>query len=304
MNSKPLSMKQLRGKVVLVDFWTYSCVNCIRTLPHLRKWHRLYAKKGLVIIGVHAPEFDFEKLPENVELAINDFEIAYPVVLDNEMQIWNAYANHWWPRKLLVDKTGKIVHDHIGEGDYAETEKAIQKALRGIGAKGLPKVAKEAPGSGAVCYPTTPETYLGFQRGHFSNARLEVRHPHVYKRGGKRMDLPTLEGEWIVEGQYIQSVDGTLHMPYMAGEVNLVIEGSEHVEEKRPQMVVLRDGESIPHTEAGDDISFDGNDSVVYLDGPRMYRLLLSNKHHEGTLTLKVPKGIRLFAFTFGGACD
>lgn len=299
LNSKPLTMKQLRGKVVLLDFWTYSCVNCIRTQPHLNKWHKQYAKKGLVIIGVHAPEFDFEKLVENVEQAVDEFDIYYPVVLDPDYEIWNAYQNHWWPRKLLINKSGTIVFDHIGEGDYAETEEAIQDALRKAGAKRLPKVTSPAGGTGAVCHPTTPELYLGFKRGSFANKTIEKGHVHVYRPSAKKTDLPLLEGSWRVAADHVESHGGKLYVPYMAGSVNIVAEVTEKV-----AMTVTRDGKAIEHTEAGDDVSFEGRRSVVLVDEPRMYRLVLSAKHHEAVLELDVPAGVRLYSLTFGGECD
>ncbi len=167
LNSGSLSMKKLLGKVVLVDFWTYSCVNCIRTLPHLKRWHKLYADKGLTIIGVHTPEFAFEKDKEKVAAAIKHSKIDYPVVLDPDYKIWNLFANRWWPRKFLVDHDGSIVYDHIGEGGYGETEAEIQNALRAIGVEDLPDIdADEGPGGG-ICQKTTPEIYLVFLRGGF-----------------------------------------------------------------------------------------------------------------------------------------
>jgi len=134
MNSDPVhSMKDLRGKVVLIDFWTYSCINCIHTLPYVKKWHGKYANKGLVVIGVHAPEFDFEKIPKNVVQAVKDYEIRYPVALDNGFSLWRAYKNRYWPALYLIDSDGMVRFMHFGEGRYAETEAAIVEFLQARG---------------------------------------------------------------------------------------------------------------------------------------------------------------------------
>ncbi len=154
-NSQPLTMQSLRGKVVLVDFWTYTCINCIRTLPYLKAWHDKYAGKGLVIIGVHTPEFEFEKNPDNVAKAISDFGIKYPVMQDNDYATWNAYSNHYWPAEYLIDAQGKIRHSHFGEGDYDETEKVIQELL---------SVNMPIANPNSQITARTPELYLGAKR--------------------------------------------------------------------------------------------------------------------------------------------
>lgn len=300
-NTEPLTLKKLKGKVILVDFWTYSCVNCLRTLPHLRDWYKKYAKKGLVIVGVHTPEFAFEGDETNVRRAVEDLGIEYPVVLDSKHAIWNLYANHWWPRKLLVDKSGTIVYDHIGEGGYAQTEEAIQRALVAAGAKGMPKIASSEDGNGDVCEPLTPETYLGYERGRYANANIVARNRHEYRDGHRaQSDRPSLEGAWTVMGEFAQSHGGSLYMPYMAGEVNVVMDAGER---DAVEVEVLRNGEPIPHTGAGDDVSFVGRKSVVHVDAPRMYRILNAPTHEEGVLELRAGDGARLYAFTFGGGC-
>ncbi len=302
-NTKPLTLALLKGHVVLVDFWTYSCVNCLRTLPHVREWNKRYVGKGLVIVGVHTPEFDFEKVAANVKAAIKEQKVTYPVVLDSDYKVWNAYANHWWPRKILIDHMGKIVYDHVGEGEYAQTERAIQAALRKIGARRLPKVTGDES-KGGVYYPLTPEVYLGVERGHFANATVEVGHTLVYRRPSMQSDRPALEGAWKVEREYAQSQGGRLLMPYMAGEVNLVMGVELGAKVKKAVVKVTLDGKSLIRAQAGDDVTFAKKESIVAADAPRMYRLVLSKKHHEGTLELDIPEGIRLFAFTFGGACS
>ncbi len=300
-NTKPLTMKALRGKVVMIDFWTYSCVNCIRTLPHIKKWNDTYSEKGLVIIGVHTPEFAFEGQGVNVKNAVGELGLKYPVVMDSDYLVWNLYANHWWPRKLLVSHEGKIVYDHIGEGGYAETEQAIQDALRAAGAKRLPKISASEAGSGAVCHPLTQETYLGYERGRYANRNVEARHLVKYKRVKGRDDMPSLEGMWNVNKEFAASGGGALHMPYMAGEVNLVMDPNGH---ERRTVILEKNGKPILHTEAGDDVSFEDGQSVVYVDVPRMYKLISAKQYQEGVLTLRAPEGVQVYAFTFGGACD
>ncbi len=300
-NTKPLTIKALRGKVVMIDFWTYSCVNCLRTLPHIKRWNERYSKKGLVIVGVHAPEFAFEGIKANVENAVDELELKYPIAMDTDYSIWNLYANHWWPRKLLVNHEGKIVYDHTGEGGYAETERAIQDALRAAGAKQLPKISSSETRNGDVCHPLTQETYLGYRRGNYANRNVEARHLVSYKKTKGRDDMPSLEGDWKVEAEFAASGGGALHMPYMAGEVNLVMDPDGH---ERCTVVLEKDGKPILHTEAGDDVSFESGQSVVYVDVPRMYRLISAKQHQEGVLTLRAPEGTQVYAFTFGGACD
>jgi thiol-disulfide isomerase/thioredoxin len=129
INSEPLTMSQLRGKVVLVEFWTYSCINCIRVMPHVSQWHERYKEQGLVVVGVHTPENEFEKLPENVLSAVQRFGIEYPVAEDNGYQTWNAYNNHFWPALYLIDREGRVAYHHFGEGEYAQTEARIQQLL-------------------------------------------------------------------------------------------------------------------------------------------------------------------------------
>lgn len=302
LNSDELKMKDLEGKVVMIDFWTYSCVNCLRTLPHIKEWHRKYAKKGLVIIGVHTPEFDFEREPKNVKGAVEELGIDYPVVLDSGYAIWNLYTNHWWPRKLLVDHEGKIVYDHIGEGNYMETEAAIQKALRAAGAKSLPKIADtgvEGEGDGGVCLPVTPETYLGYERGRYANHDVEAHHPKRY-RLPRKFKGAALSGEWKIEGEHAESLGGSLHISYKAAEVNLVMSYDKGDSE---EVMVKRDGEEILHTEAGDDVSFGSEGSMVNVSDSRMYKIINGGSHHEGVLELECPKGVRVYAFTFKGEC-
>lgn len=222
INSDPLTMESLRDKVVLVDFWTYSCINCIRTQPYLNAWYDKYEKDGLVIIGVHAPEFAFEKIENNVREASQKAGIRYPIALDNDFQTWNAYANRYWPAKYLIDQNGNIVYKHFWEGKYAETEQKIQELL---GAK--KELEKEVE---KTWLKKTPETYLGSARAtnFFLNQPLE--------NGDKKFILNTpnidqwsLGGAWKVDSEYIESIispqgDITrMELQFMAKKVFLVV---------------------------------------------------------------------------------
>ena len=168
LNSPPLKREELRGKVVLVDFWEYTCVNCIRTLPYLKEWHKRYAKDGVVIIGIHTPEFAFAKDRKNVAQAVKNLGITWPVLLDSEYKNWMAYHNSFWPRKYFINREGNIVADHAGEGGYGESEARIQYLLKEINPDAVfPEVMepiRDTDRPGAVCYPTTPELYAG-ERG-------------------------------------------------------------------------------------------------------------------------------------------
>lgn len=308
LNSKPLTMASLQGKVVLVDFWTYSCVNCLRTQPHLNEWHKKYADQGLVIIGVHTPEFEFEKIQSNVETAVKAEAIKYPVVLDPDYKVWNLFTNRWWPRKFLIDSRGYIIYDHVGEGAYAETEMEIQQALSSIGAKKLPVIKPDTSLGGGICYRTTPETYLGFVRGRFGNAQGIVPGDESVFENGKEHeeDLIYLQGHWMVTNdslahrRALPSPTEYLLLKYSAFSVNLVMRS---IDQKPATMEVEFDGLPLPADMAGADVEIkkDGR-AVVVVNEARMYRLISSKTYHRGTLKLKTgASNLELFAFTFGG---
>lgn len=202
-NSEPLTLSELKGKVVIIDFWTYSCINCQRTFPYLRKWHETYREKGLVIIGVHSPEFEFEKSPENLKKAIVDFELKYPIVQDNNFDTWRAYNNRYWPAKYFIDKDGYIRYTHFGEGAYDESERVIQDLLKETGTE----IVEEVSNPAYQIYSKTPETYLGSER--FSEENV------------------TFEGDWKVSKEYRNPQKGaTLLLNFEAKEVFLVMKPS------------------------------------------------------------------------------
>lgn len=272
-NSKPLMIAELKGRAVLIDFWTYSCVNCLRTLPHLRHWHELYSDKGLVIIGVHAPEFEFEKNPSNVRRALKEFDIKYPVVLDSDYLIWSLYSNNAWPRKFLINKEGRIIYDHSGEGDYEETEQAIQNSLLEINREvGLPEIQKTAGAeNNGVCYPATSEIYLGSLRG----------------RPGK---IWNYGGDWKIHSEFIehQNKGGDLKdfisLHFESFEVNLVM----GTKDSQPAELKLElDGQPF------------GNIKIMDY---KMYNLLKFNDFRRGQLKIYCNSDqLRAYAFTFKG---
>lgn len=308
LGSDALRLKQLRGRPVLIDFWTYSCVNCLRTTPHLIEWYKKYHDLGLEIIGVHTPEFEFERQTENVERAVRELKIPYPVVLDNNYKIWNLYSNRWWPRKFLIDATGAIVYDHVGEGGYAATEEAIQKALMAIGVTDLPAIKPSNIAGGGICYRTTPETYLGFMRGRYGNAAgMAPNVEHVYDDHEQHEeDLVYLHGHWRIKSE---SVCHTRELPlaneylalrYSAFSVNCVM-GSTN--KKSAKVYIELDGQTLPEDMTDGDIKYDSQGrSYINVKHHRMYKLVDSDTYHTGTLKLKTAAdNLELFAFTFGG---
>lgn len=305
------TLKSLRGKVALIHFWTYSCVNCLRTVAALNRWQKLYGNQGLVIIGVHTPEFSFEREAQHVEQAIQDYKISFPVVLDADYKLWSAYGNQYWPRDYLVNKDGYIVYDHIGEGGYAETEMAIQKALKDIGVQQLPPIPPDDGVAGKTYYYTTPELYLGFLRGKLGNAESYLPDTEeVFADVEKHQDdIPYLYGHWIVTAEGVQhtrtlpTANEYLAIRYSGFGVNAVMGATKT---RTASLEIELDGLPLPKDLAGDDvrISRDGK-ATITLREPRLYNIVRSSLYHRGTLKLKTASGnVQIFAFTFTGKQD
>jgi cytochrome c biogenesis protein CcdA/thiol-disulfide isomerase/thioredoxin len=273
----PLSIASLRGRVVLVDFWTYSCINCLRTLPHLRAWDRDYRDAGLTIIGVHSPEFAFERVPDNVRSAVRRLGIRYPVALDNGFVTWRAYANRYWPAKYLIDQGGRIRFHHFGEGEYAETERWIRRLL-GEKPRAVDRTADDI-GAG----PRTPESYLGYARlDRFANGRLvpDTEWSYRFPAGPIRLDHVAYGGRWTVESERILAGDGArVRLRFLARKVFLVLSGTGHVE-------ALVDGHAA---------------RPVRVSGtPRLYTIAALPRLRTGLLELRFSPGLAAYAFTFG----
>ncbi len=307
LNGNKMSLKKLAGKPVLVDFWTYSCVNCLRTVPHLQKLYERYHDLGLEIIGVHTPEFAFEHDEENVKRAIKEIGITYSVVLDNDYDIWHLYANNSWPHCFLIGPDGVIVYDHVGEGNYAETEKAVQEALIAAGVTAsLPAVSDDENGEGGICYRTTPELYLGYLRGKYGNKEDFLPDaPEAFTDHGITLeDTPYLHGHWQVCGEYVMHAKELavaseyLALKYSAFGVNLVLATDEDV-----SIAIELDGLPLPDDMLGSDVkrAKDGA-SVIKVKEARMYNLVKASVYHQGTLKiLTKDEGIKFYAFTFDG---
>jgi cytochrome c biogenesis protein CcdA/thiol-disulfide isomerase/thioredoxin len=294
--SKEVSLENFQGKVVLIDFWTYTCINCIRTLPYLKTWHEKYTEKGLVIIGVHTPEFEFEKNPDNVEKAIKDFGLAYIVMQDNNYSTWRAYNNRYWPAKYLIDKDGNIRYTHFGEGKYDETEGKIQELLEEAGSQ-----VKDM----AISNPTysvqtrTPETYLGKARmqGFASPERIDLDQTSNYSFPDRfRSNNFAYQGKWTISEEYSQpEKDAKLKFNFEAKEVFLVMRPKD--EQNSGRLKIYIDDVLVDLNSSGEDV----DDSEITVDSDRLYKLIKLPAGAEHTLTLEfLDSNLELFAFTFG----
>ncbi len=280
-NSPPLTLAGLSGKVVLVDFWTYSCINCLRTMPYLRSLQEKYASSGLVIVGVHSPEFAFERDAENVRKAISSIGVTWPVVQDNDFGIWNAFSNRYWPAHYIFDRTGKLVSTHFGEGGYAETEALVRKLLDLDSSESEVSTRDSALLSPGI----NEETYLGSARG-----KTLASDGSLYRSTGRpELFGWNLEGYWERTAEYIESKsDASLSLDFAAREVYLVV-GT--VDGAKAELTVLVDGKPVSSGEV--------TDGLLVPTGNRLYTLVSGTAIRKGLLTLRVKGRIRLYAFTF-----
>jgi thiol-disulfide isomerase/thioredoxin len=310
LNSEPLTVAGLKGKVFMVDFWEYTCVNCIRTLPYLSAWHDRYAGKGLVIIGVHTPEFAFAKDLELVRRATKSFNLKYPIVNDADYKTWNSYGNRYWPAKFLFDSQGRLRYYHFGEGAYGDTEQAIQKLLREVDATvSLPPIMEPIRGEdkpGAVCYPVTPELYAGYLRGLIGNPDgFKKDEAATYQDPGDHQD-----GSLYIQGQWHSGPESLRHarateeaadyvaLRYHALEVNCVLKPESG---KPARVIVTQDGKPVSTADRGADLRVGpGGETYLQVDEPKMYRIIKNAAF--GTHDLKLAcaeEGLGVYAFTF-----
>ncbi|MBD9460170.1 cytochrome c biogenesis protein DipZ [Pseudomonas sp. PDM05] len=292
LNSPPLSAEALKGKVVLVDFWTYSCINCLRTLPYVKAWADKYREQGLVVIGVHAPEFAFERDVNNVTQAMKDLGINYPVAIDNNYKIWRAFNNQYWPAHYFADANGQIRYHHFGEGDYAESERVIQQLLREAGAKNVAgglidvdaKGVQQAPDLNTV---QSPETYLGAQRAE-----------HFVKSGPLALNNWTLDGQWNVGGQQVtlDQAGGRIVYRFHARDLHLVL--APGADGKPVRFKVTIDGKA-PGDAHGTDVAPDGSGVVTE---QRLYQLVRQpGAVQDRTFSIEfLDPNVAAYAFTFG----
>ena len=326
INSKPFTIESQRGNVVLVDFWTYTCINCIRTLPYLRSWHEKYADKGLVILGVHTPEFEFEKIRQNVIEAVRDFGIKYAVAQDNDYGTWRAFDNKFWPAKYLIDKDGYIRYTHFGEGAYEETEQVIRDLLSETGVdlgdvssdtRPEPEIAPSSKTSDPA-KSRTRELYAGYERNYgalLSGSPPYVLHEEYYQRqnveleykdpGEYRNHFLYLQGLWrngvesVVHGRETEGYEDYIAIMFYGTSVNAVM-GPEDSEALSVRLTI--DGAPLKPEQAGEDVMYDDDgNSYVFVDEARMYRLVDMAEFEGHQLRLSSnSQGMALFAFTFG----
>lgn len=308
-----VSIAASRGAVVLVDFWESTCINCLRTLPYLRAWHERYAGRGLIVVGVHTPEFEITAAPALVAAAVRDEKIPYPVLLDSERATWQIFANHYWPAKYLVDARGYLRYEHFGEGAYGYTEEWIQRLLQEAGDdRPMPQVlapVREEDRPGALCYPATRETYIGYHRG-----RLMA--PEGYRPGEevRHAGLPeppepgtfTVRGLWRHEAEYLEvrepnAPNAELEMLCDASGVQLVVGSPQDpLAPAAGELEIEVDGAPVPVEERGRDVQERDGRTIATWDRSRMVWLVESNEFRRRRLLLRFASpGTRIYAFTF-----
>jgi thiol-disulfide isomerase/thioredoxin len=316
LNSTPLSFRQLRGRAVLVDFWDYTCVNCVRTLPYVQAWHERYRDQGLTVIGVHTPEFTFAQYESNVERGVREFGLTYPIVIDSNREIWTAFANRYWPTKYLLDKDGYLRFGHFGEGGYAECEQVIQELLREIDpALDLPAIIeplREEDHAGAICYRASGELYLGHRRGRIGNEGgfKEDQIADYVVADKPEETFFYASGRWASTAEYFEAAEAGPHLlrlKYEASAVNSVM-ACPHA--PAAEVVILQDGKPLTRKQATRDThlraSANGREeeSYIVVDSARMYFLVDNHGFGEHELELRCSVGIAAFAFTFTSCVD
>ncbi|HEY4351403.1 MAG TPA: cytochrome c biogenesis protein DipZ [Paraburkholderia sp.] len=306
LNSPPLTTAQLRGKVVLVDFWTYSCINCLRTLPYVKAWADKYKDAGLVVIGVHTPEFAFEKDVGNVSRAVKDLKVDFPVAIDDNYKIWRAFNNQYWPADYFVDAQGRIRAHHFGEGDYAGSEQVIRQLLTEAGAHNLPGGMVKDTGTGAEAAPEmadiqSPETYVGYDRAtNFASPGEPVLDkPHRYTLGnGLGLNDWALDGTWTLGAEHtdLDQPGGAIAFRFHARDLHLVLGPTANGQPVRFQVTI--DGKA-PGANHGSDTDANGNGTVT---SQRLYQLVRqSGAITDHTFEIRfLDPGVRAYAFTFG----
>jgi len=309
LNSKPVSLRDYSGEVILVDFWDYTCVNSIRTLPYIQEWQKKYKAFGLTVVGVHTPKFEFATSPERVQRAIENFKITYPVMLDNNALIWNAYSVCHWPTRCLIDRDGYIRFVQHGEGGYVEFERAIQQLLSEAGSHGeLPALTipfREEDQAGAVCFRPTSELYLGYLRGALGNTEgynpestLEYTDPGIY--------LPErfyANGKWMNERQCLrfngsEGEDGAILLPYQAKDVNAVM-GSH--DGSLCEVNVQQNSRPLSKQISGEDIvQLPKQETSLFVDMPRMYTIVRNKEFSSHMLKLTtLNPNLEIYSFSF-----
>jgi len=303
INTTPEELKtKIKDKVVLYDFWTYSCINCIRTFPYLKAWNEKYADKGLLIIGVHSPEFEFEKDPNNVGMAALKYGLTYPIVLDSDHKTWDAFSNRYWPAEYITDDLGHIRHTHFGEGEYDQTEKVIQQLLdqraKRLGLNITIDQSLVNVEAHEFSLVETPELYFGYD---FAQGRSYLGNPEGFQpEKTVSYSLPSslqndhfyLDGQWqnLQDSIVLSSDNGKIVLPYSARDVHVVASGPGTA------IQILLDGKTI----TGDDAGQDTKNGTVVISEHRLYNIISSKQAGSHTLTIIGHPGFEIYTFTFG----
>jgi cytochrome c biogenesis protein CcdA/thiol-disulfide isomerase/thioredoxin len=305
LNSPPLTREDLKGKVVLIDFWTYSCINCLRSIPYIRAWAEKYKNQGLVVIGVHTPEFAFEKSVSNVKSAVADLKIGYPVAIDSNYAIWRAFKNQYWPAHYFIDVNGRIRHHHFGEGDYAESEQILQRLLKEAGKTNvsLGLVSVKATGAEAASDAASvgsPETYIGYKKAEnfVSPGGVVQDKPQVYTDGAPRLNEWGLRGNWTMKTEHavLNEKYGSIVFKFHARDLHLVL--GPPPDGKMVRFLVKIDGKA-PGASHGSDADPGGEGAVTE---QRLYQLVRqSGPLSDHTFEIQfLDPGVEAYAFTFG----
>jgi cytochrome c biogenesis protein CcdA/thiol-disulfide isomerase/thioredoxin len=305
LNSPPLTAEALKGKVVLVDFWTYSCINCLRAIPYVRAWAEKYRDQGLVVIGVHAPEFAFEKNIDNVRMAVADLRLDYPVAIDNDYAIWRAFNNQYWPAHYFIDAQGRIRHHHFGEGEYDESERVIQQLIAEAGRAAVASDLVSVKASGAEVAADmndilSPETYVGYARAeNFISPGGAVRdNAHVYTAPRPQLNEWALSGDWTIGGEHaaLNDKDGSIVYRFHARDLHLVLGPASDGKPVRFRVTI--DG-AAPGDSHGTDVDAEGQGTVT---AQRLYQLVRqSGAIADHTFEIRfLDPGVQAYAFTFG----
>jgi thiol-disulfide isomerase/thioredoxin len=305
LNSEPLSVERLRGKVVLVDFWTYTCINWLRTLSYIRAWADKYEDHGLIVVGVHTPEFPFERETGNVREAAHDMIVEYPIALDPDYEVWTAFGNRYWPAAYFADADGRIRHHQFGEGGYDECERVIQRLLREAGREGASEELVSASGEGLEAQADwtnleSPETYLGYQQGHnfASPGGVVADASHTYVMpDGLRLNSWALSGDWTIQSRasVLDEAGGAIAFRFHARDVNLVLRSPTG--DAVPFRILL-DG-AVPGASHGVDADSKGDGTLIQ---PRLYQLVRQHGaivDRTFEITFLAP-GLEAYVFTFG----
>jgi thiol-disulfide isomerase/thioredoxin len=302
INSPPLNLSELKGKVILVDFWTYSCINCIRTIPHLNAWESEYGSNGLVIIGVHTPEFQFEHNYTNVKNAAERFGIKYPVAMDNNYSTWDAYGNEYWPADYVIDKNGNIRYASLGEGNYNQTEAVIRELLENAG-YAIPSESTNISSTVNFSGIGSPEMYFGYSEvaGHGSyfssaDALYPNRTVNYTRPNATLQNVIYLSGSWYDAPYSMVAVNNSrIFLIYKAKNVNIVASGNSST------IVVKLDGRNLSQSYLGSDMRLSNGEAIATINSSRLYNIVSAPSYNGWhTLEIDANPGFRIYTFTFG----